>query len=202
MSLRAQQLRFSYRSDPNPVIDDFSLEVEPGERVALTAPSGGGKTTLCRLLAGYLRPQSGRVTVNGESFPRSGHLPVQMVWQHPQAAVNPRIRLGASLAEGDRISARIATELGIEDAWLTRYPVELSGGEIQRFCIARALGESTSYLIADEITTMLDPISQAVIWRFLISECTRRQIGLVLVTHDLALAQQVATRHLALPIRP
>ena len=49
---------------------------------------------------------------------------------------------------------------------------------------------------------MLDPISQAVIWRFLISECTRRQIGLVLVTHDLALAQQVATRHLALPIRP
>lgn len=202
VSLRAQSLGFGYRQGAVPVIDGFSIDLAPGERVVLTAPSGGGKTTLCKLLAGYLTPSAGQILVDDQPLPTAGYAPVQMIWQHPQQAVNPRLTLGQSLAEGDRIPARTVAELGIDPAWLERYPAELSGGEIQRLCIARALGAATRYLIADEITTMLDPISQAIIWRFLISECTRRQIGLLLVTHDRELAARVATRHEILPVPP
>lgn len=202
MSLRAQSLGFGYRNGAVPVIDGFSLDLAPGERVVLTAPSGGGKTTLCKLLAGYLTPSTGQILVDGQPLPTAGYAPVQMIWQHPQQAVNPRLTLGQSLAEGDGVPPSTIDELGINPAWLERYPAELSGGEIQRLCIARALGSGTRYLIADEITTMLDPISQAIIWRFLIDECTRRQIGLLLVTHDRELANRVATRHAALPAPP
>ena len=84
--------------------------------------------------------------------------------------------------------------MGIEPEWLTRYPRELSGGELQRFCVARALCADTRFLIADEISTMLDAITQAQIWRYLLSEVDRRGIGLVVVTHNPALAGRICTR--------
>ena len=68
--------------------------------------------------------------------------------------------------------------LGIEPDWLNRYPSELSGGELQRFCIARALGQRTRFLLADEISTMLDLITQSQLWNFLLEEVKNREIGL------------------------
>ena len=90
-----------------------------------------------------------------------GYCPVQLIWQHPEEALNPRLKMKHALKQGGGVSPRIAEGLGIQDEWLERYPSELSGGEMQRFCIARALGEQTKFLLADEITSMLDMITQS-----------------------------------------
>jgi peptide/nickel transport system ATP-binding protein len=87
--------------------------------------------------------------------------------------------------------------MGIEAAWLNRYPAELSGGEMQRFCIARALAPETRFLIADEISTMLDVITQAQIWELLLRVTGERGIGVLAVTHSAALAARICSRVVA-----
>ena len=89
--------------------------------------------------------------------------------------------------------------LHIQTPWLRRYPQELSGGELQRFCIARALGPTTRYLLCDEITAMLDGITQAQIWNFLLEESRSRGIGLLVVSHNSALLQRLCGRIVSLP---
>lgn len=266
--LEAKGIRFSYGKQP--VLDGFDLVVEPGERIALHAPSGTGKTTLCRILAGYLQPAAGAVLVDGVPLPRRGTSPVQLIAQHPERMMDPAITIRRSLAEatidpadaaalaswerGGRIAIsaknrkssvdmrkikpencacppmtctesprldengrqptfdrtleepasggflpRLLDALGIQRAWLERFPSELSGGELQRCCIARALIARPQYLICDEISTMLDAATQAYLWRFLIDHAQANGIGMVLVTHSDALLDRIATRIVKLP---
>lgn len=190
--LAAEGIRYSYGKG-SPVLDGVSLRVESGQRVALSAPSGTGKTTLARVLAGYLAPDEGRVTIDGRPLPRRGVCPVQMIWQHPEAAVDPRMRLGRTLAEAGPVDRALVDGLGIRDEWMDRFPHELSGGELQRFCIARALAAEPRFVIADEMSTMLDALTQAQIWRFLMDEVERRGVGLVFVSHSPALTERIAT---------
>lgn len=82
--------------------------------------------------------------------------------------------------------------LGIRDEWMLRYPHELSGGELQRFCIARALATHPRYLICDEVSTMLDAVTQAHIWRVLLDYAEREGAGMLLVSHTPALTERVA----------
>ena len=178
--LEARGITYAYPGAARPLYQGFDLAVASDERVALCAPSGFGKTTLCRLLAGYERPQAGEVLVDDAPLPRRGACPVQMIWQHPEAAVDPRMRVGATLAEAGEVPLRLLDDLGIQKRWLSRYPHELSGGELQRFC--------------DEVSTMLDAVTQAQIWRFLVDETARRGIGVVFVSHSPALTERVATR--------
>ena len=181
--LEARRIAFGYPGAPL-LYRDFSLAVSPGERVQLAAPSGAGKTTLARILAGYERPRAGEVRIDGAPLPRRGACPVQLVGQHPEMTVDPRQRMDAVLAEAGTTfeeEARLRELLGIQDRWLTRFPHELSGGELQRFCIARALAARPRYLIADEISTMLD-------------EADARDLGMVFVSHSPALSARIATR--------
>ncbi|MEG0376497.1 MAG: ATP-binding cassette domain-containing protein, partial [Raoultibacter sp.] len=145
--LEVKNVSFSYGNDTS-VLSDFSMSVESHERVALCAPSGFGKTTLAFLLAGYSKPQQGSVLLDGMPLPSSGVCPVQMIWQHPETAVDPRIRMRRTLAEAGEIDPALVVGLGIKEAWMSRYPHELSGGELQRFCIARALAAQPKFLIA------------------------------------------------------
>lgn len=98
------------------------------------------------------------------------------------------------LEEGWDVDDETLDHLGIRKEWLNRWPNELSGGELQRFCIARALGPQTEFLIADEMTTMLDAITQASIWKLMVEEVKRRKIGLIVVTHNIALANRICDR--------
>ncbi len=198
MTLSAENLGFRY-GDGSPILSGFNFTLISQERVGLMAPSGFGKTTLCKLLAGYLVPQEGRILLDGVPLSQyKGPCPVQMIWQHPELVVNPRMPLGRTLAEGGKLDTRILTGLGIQPSWLSRYPRELSGGELQRFCIARALGSQTQFLLADEISTMLDLITQAQIWNFLLAETAARNIGLLVVSHSPSLLDQICTRTLDL----
>ena len=192
--LEANNIIFSYDRGREPVLDRVNLRVEPGERVGIFSPSGSGKTTLLKILSGYLVPKKGQILVDGSPLPQRGFCPVQMVWQHPERAVNPRLTMKKILAEGGPGNSRLETVFGIQEDWKRRYPGELSGGELQRFCIVRALGEGTRYLLADEITAMLDFITQAQIWGGLIEETEKRQIGMAVVSHSRELLDQVCTR--------
>lgn len=191
--LEAREITFGYKSG-KPLLSNVELAVAPGERVALKAPSGFGKTTLCRILAGYERPWAGEVLCDGAPLPRRGVCPVQLIGQHPELAVDPRLRMRDTLAEAGEVPQELLDEVGIRSEWLTRYPHELSGGELQRFCIARALATAPRYLICDEVTTMLDAVTQASIWRVLIDFVQKMDMGMILVTHTPALAERIATR--------
>ncbi|WP_366926271.1 ATP-binding cassette domain-containing protein [uncultured Intestinimonas sp.] len=171
MSLEAKGLTFGYRRKGEAVLTQVDLELRPGERLGLTAPSGRGKTTLCKLLSGYERPDAGEVRVDGRPLSAyRGPCPVQMIWQHPELVVDPLRTLGATLAEGWAVEDRVLEGLHIESGWMRRYPSELSGGELQRFCVARALGPETRYLLCDELSAMPRPSSG--------SSCsTRRSAG-------------------------
>lgn len=194
MQLEAENLSFRYHNGNRPILNHVSLCLDSTKRLGLTAPSGFGKTTFCKILAGYEKPDEGTVLVDGKSLAAyRGYCPVQMVWQHPELSVNPRLRMRDVLREGDGVEQRVMDGLGIEAGWLNRFPAELSGGELQRFCIARALGARTRFLLADEISTMLDLITQSQIWAFLLQEVERREIGLLVVSHSEALLDAVCT---------
>lgn len=193
MSLEAVNLGFRYRGGPW-LFRGFHLRVEPGEVVGLLGPSGSGKTTLARLLAGYEQPLEGEVRWRGQPFPSSGYYPAQLVWQHPEQAVNPRWRLSETLNEGGSPDPELVEALGIQSDWLRRWPHELSGGELQRICVARALRPKTEYLIADEMTTMLDAIAQAQIWRAVLNYAKPRDIGILVISHERALVQRLCDR--------
>lgn len=160
MILKGEELSFCYQDGGRQILNRVSLSIESGEIVGLCAPSGFGKTTLCKILGGYVEPDSGTVTLNGRPVQDyRGYCPVQMIWQHPELVINPRLKMSQVLAEAGAIDECVIEKLGIETEWMNRYPIELSGGELQRFCIARALGTGTRFLLADEITTMLDLIT-------------------------------------------
>lgn len=195
MILEARNISFRYGEKSREILKDFSLKAESTERVGLVAPSGFRKTTLCKILSGYEKPDSGQVLLDGKPLDFYGsYCPVQLIWQHPEQAINPRLRMRSVLEEGDNVSPDLIKRLGIEADWMNRFPAELSGGEMQRFCIARALGQRTQFLLADEISTMLDLITQSQIWHFLMDETEKRKIGMIVVSHSPELLEKVCTR--------
>lgn len=193
--LTADNIWFSYQGGGRRILNGFSMSMREGECVGLSAPSGFGKTTLLKLLAGYLKPDSGRVFLDDQPIGEyKGYCPVQMIWQHPELVLNPRLKMAEVLKEAKILDGGVIEGLQIEKEWFARYPGELSGGELQRFCIARALGEKTRFILADEISTMLDLITQARIWRFLKKEAENRNIGLLAVSHSEPLLQEITSR--------
>ena len=194
MPLEAKNISFRYDRKEPLVLENVSLSVERGERVALFAPSGYGKTTLVKLMSGYLEPTEGQILLDGKPLPKKGVCPVQLIYQHPEKAINPRWRLKRVLEESGEMREDVLDAFGIERAWLDRFPRELSGGELQRFCVARALMSGAEYLICDEISTMLDVITQAQIWNKILQEAAERDMGIIAVTHNLELAKRVCTR--------
>ncbi len=191
--LRANTVSYSYEDGPA-VLQGVSIHISPGEVVGLPGPSGRGKTTLGRILSGYMEPGEGTVTLNDSALPKSGYCPVQLIFQHPELAMNPRCHIAAILSEGHPCDDTILRSLGINKSWLERYPHELSGGELQRVALARVMNSATKYLVADEITAMLDANTQAHIWKILLGWARENGVGLLAISHDPNLLERVADR--------
>lgn len=192
--LIGRQLTFRYSPRHPWILRSFDLAIAPGEIVGLMGPSGFGKTTLGKLLAGYLTPTTGNVTVNSKPLPLKGYSPVQLIFQNPELAVNPRWRVRQILQEGYSPASSLLDALGIHQNWLDRYPHELSGGELQRIAVARVLNPATRYLVADEMTAMLDANTQALIWQAVLTYMHAHQVGLLVISHESALLKRLCDR--------
>ena len=193
MRLEAKNLGFRYANGLW-ILKNVNFTIEEGERVGLVGPSGYGKSTLVKLLGGYLEPSEGEILLDDKPMEKKGVCPVQLIYQHPEKAINPRWKMKKVLEESGMYREEVLDALGIEKEWLDRYPRELSGGELQRFCIARALGKRTRFILADEISTMLDLITQSQIWGFLLEEVKTRDLGLLVVSHSEELLECVCGR--------
>lgn len=196
--LSVENLSFSYDGKVE-ILKDLSLQLNRGEILGLMAPSGFGKSTLGKLMAGYLKAEKGKITVDGLDInDLSGFLPVQMVHQAPEKNVNIRWKVEKILNEGWQVNEDVKEKFGIEESFLKKFPTELSGGELQRICIARVLSSQTKYLIADEVTTMLDSITQAQICNLLKHFAKEHNLGILFISHNEALIDAIADRKINL----
>lgn len=190
-------------------VSDVTLSVRKGETLGLVGESGCGKSTLGRVIAGILPPSSGTVTIDGALVMQNGTkvtTRVQTVFQDPFASLDPRMKVGETVAEGP-IAHGLTTKaqaqgyvaewfkrVGLDPVWVDRYPHQFSGGQRQRIAIARALAMQPDVLICDEPVASLDVSIQAQIINLFL-ELTR-DLGLtcVFISHDLSVVQHVSDR--------
>ena len=214
--LEIQGLSIAHRTPhgkPHAVLEDANLTVGRGERVAIVGASGSGKTSLARAVVGLLEPSAGTVKLDDTrlaglvtSRDRADLQRVQIVFQNPYSALNPRRRVGDAIADPlrrlrgiDRKAARsrsleLLEEVGLPRSFAHRLPAQLSGGERQRVAIAQAISVNPDVLICDEITSALDVQSQAKVLDLLRGLSEHSQMALVFISHDLAVVDQFAQR--------
>ena len=183
MDLKASNITFSYNKKRQ-ILKDVSLSLNSNQIIGLIGDSGSGKSTLCKIMAGYISNYSGEVTLDGKKIPDKDYYPVQLIFQHPEKTMNPKWKMNKVLNEAWNPPKELQDSFGLKDSWLTRWPNELSGGELQRFSIIRALNPKTKFIIADEISTMLDAVTQVQIWEALIKHCKANNVGILAVSHD------------------
>ncbi|WP_114011556.1 ATP-binding cassette domain-containing protein [Cohaesibacter intestini] len=188
--LRAEGL--VHRFGDQLILDQAGLEIGANDRIGIAGPSGVGKTTLGRILAGQIQPQAGRVLWNGEALAEvDGPSPVQLAPQSPEMAVDPRWSVADILKNGGALDDAIIEGLGIRPEWQGRLARELSGGELARVSLARLLLPSTRLLICDEITAQLDAISARQIWQALLTVLAKQHVALIVISHDDTLRRAV-----------
>lgn len=197
----------AYGRRARPTVKDISFTIKTGETVGLFGESGCGKTTIGMMAAGLLRPTGGALYFDGRPLDTAAdkamRRQIQMLFQHPEVSFNPRLPLINSMKEPFRFLKRrfdidalltALREYGIYAEHLRRYPAQLSGGELQRLALARAMLMQPRLLILDEPTSMLDVISQAQVIALLKAARARRKMGLLFISHDLALCELFCDR--------
>ncbi len=191
MELKATNISFKYPSANKYLLKDINLELDNNKIIGLIGDSGSGKSTLCKILSGYISKYDGTVTFDGNPLPKKGFKPVQLIYQHPEKVMNPKWRMDNVLKESWDVDDEFLKEFGIQKSWLTRFPQELSGGELQRFSVVRSMNPNTKFLIADEMTTMLDAITQVQILDSVLKIVKQRKMGFLLVSHDMDLVNTI-----------
>ncbi|CAM5566550.1 ABC transporter ATP-binding protein [Streptomyces fumanus] len=194
-----------------PVVRGASLTVAPGESVGLLGPSGCGKSTLARVAALLHRPDSGTLLLDGEPVrswrhraPRAQRTAFGVVFQQPRLSADPRLRLTDLIAEPLRATGRrggieervceLAASVGLTPDLLDRRPHEVSDGQLQRACLARALALRPRWLICDEMTAMLDASTTAALVAAVEDYRATSGAGLLAVGHDQVLLDRWCDR--------
>ncbi len=193
------------------VLKDVSIEVRPGQTLAVVGESGSGKSTLARVITGLLPPFAGEVRFAGRRLApalaertRDDLRELQMIYQMADVAMNPRQTVETIIGrplefyfglKGRRKRDRVAElldeiEMGAE--FIDRYPAELSGGQKQRVCIARALAAKPKLIICDEVTSALDPLVADGILKLLLRLQAREDVAYLFITHDIATVRAIA----------
>ena len=184
-------------------VDHASLTLQRGRTLGLLGQSGSGKSTLGQMMVGLLRPNSGELFFHGErlSYPIRGQArrKIQILFQHPEVSFNPQLTLRQSLIEPFKLTGKpfddgailsVIEPFGLHAEHLSRYPGELSGGELQRAALARVTVLEPEMILLDEPTSMLDVITQAQMIDFLRRYQQQHQTAYLFITHSTALAEQ------------
>ncbi len=193
------------------VLTDVSVEIHPGQTLAVVGESGSGKSTLARVITGLLPPSEGRITFDGAELPKSlserslGELrELQMIYQMADVAMNPRqtvstiigrpleLYFGMRGKEKHEQIIKLLDEIEMGEEFIDRYPAELSGGQKQRVCIARSLAAKPKLIICDEVTSALDPLVADGILRLLLDLQKKEDVAYLFISHDLATVKSIA----------
>ncbi|MER9281164.1 ABC transporter ATP-binding protein [Mesorhizobium sp. M0522] len=209
--LSVRNVTATYGGGAVKVLQDVSVDVHPGQTLAVVGESGSGKSTLARVITGLLPPIAGSINFAGRTLaPRLATRSkddlreLQMIYQMADVAMNPRQTVGTIIGrplefyfgmrgkERDVRVAQLLDEIEMGKGFIDRYPAELSGGQKQRVCIARALAAKPKLIICDEITSALDPLVANGILKLLLNLQQIEQVAYLFITHDLATVKSIA----------
>lgn len=208
--LRVENISASYSGEIK-VLKDVSVDIHPGQTLAVVGESGSGKSTLARVITGLLPPSDGRITFDGKELTPA--LPdrniddlreLQMIYQMADVAMNPRQTVGQIIgrplelyfgmkgAEKRKRVIELLDEIEMGEKFIDRYPAELSGGQKQRVCIARSLAAKPKLIICDEVTSALDPLVADGILKLLLNLQKIENVAYLFITHDLATVKSIS----------
>ena len=209
--LSAKNITARYKGTKFDVLHDVSIDISPGQTLAVVGESGSGKSTLARVITGLLPPKDGStdfagrtLSPNQPSRTKEDLRELQMIYQMADVAMNPRQTVGTIIGrplefyfglKGAKKRKRInelLDEIEMGDGFIDRYPAELSGGQKQRVCIARALAAKPKLIICDEVTSALDPLVADGILKLLLDLQKREDVAYLFITHDLATVRAIA----------
>ncbi len=209
--LSVKNVTAAYGTGGPKVLKDVSVDIYPGQTLAVVGESGSGKSTLARAITGLLPPEKGTVTFDGRPLanrladrPKEDLRQLQMIYQMADVAMNPRQTVGTIIgrplefyfnmrgAERDRRIAELLDKIEMGKGFSDRYPAELSGGQKQRVCIARSLAAKPKLIICDEVTSALDPLVANGILKLLLGLQKEEQVAYLFITHDLATVKSIA----------
>jgi peptide/nickel transport system ATP-binding protein len=209
--LSVKNVTAAYGGGTVKVLKNVSVDIHPGQTLAVVGESGSGKSTLARAITGLLPPSEGTITFEGRPLanrladrPKEDLRQLQMIYQMADVAMNPRQTVGTIIgrplefyfgmrgAERDRRVAQLLDEIEMGKGFADRYPAELSGGQKQRVCIARALAAKPKLIICDEVTSALDPLVANGILKLLLNLQQVEQVAYLFITHDLATVKSIA----------
>lgn len=209
--LTMENVDASYAPRAGFVLQDVRLAVARKRTLTLVGESGAGKSTVARVVTGLLAPLRGRVMFAGAELParltdrtKEQLRRLQMIYQTPDVALNPRQRLGDIIGrplefyfgltgqQRDERVRQLLGQIGLDGALMNRLPGELSGGQKQRVCIARALAAEPDLIICDEVTSALDALVADEILKLLMAEQERTGVAYLFITHDIATASAIS----------
>jgi peptide/nickel transport system ATP-binding protein len=209
--LSVKNVTASYGSGAVKVLKNVSVDIHPGQTLAVVGESGSGKSTLARAITGLLPPEQGSVNFSGRELPKAlaartkdDLRQLQMIYQMADTAMNPRQTIGTIIGrplefyfgmrgkERDQHVAELLDKIEMGKGFLNRYPAELSGGQKQRVCIARALAAKPKLIICDEVTSALDPLVANGILKLLLELQAEESVAYLFITHDLATVKSIA----------
>jgi peptide/nickel transport system ATP-binding protein len=210
-ALSVKNVTASYGGGRVKVLKNVSVDIYPGQTLAVVGESGSGKSTLARAITGLLPPEQGSVTFGGRTLanrladrPKEDLRQLQMIYQMADVAMNPRQTVGTIIgrplefyfglrgAERDRRVAELLDKIEMGKGFVDRYPAELSGGQKQRVCIARSLAAKPKLIICDEVTSALDPLVANGILKLLLELQKEEEVAYLFITHDLATVKSIA----------
>ena len=209
--LSVKNVTASYGGGKVKVLKDVSVDIFPGQTLAVVGESGSGKSTLARAITGLLPPEQGSVTFAGRALanrladrPKEDLRQLQMIYQMADVAMNPRQTVGTIIGrplefyfgmrgrERDAKVAELLDKIEMGKGFVDRYPAELSGGQKQRVCIARSLAAKPKLIICDEVTSALDPLVANGILKLLLELQKEEEVAYLFITHDLATVKSIA----------